>query len=533
MTATPLATPFTTPIRAPLEEGDLTYRPNYRRLADEVEKGRRLDGGTPDWKHVQDEGTRILQEEAKDLRVGAWVVVAKAHLEGWNGALDGLAAFAALVDGFWDVLLPSRPRARVSLVDWLWEGLARALHPRAVAPEDRPTLDALAEAAERLNQLLVERTKQGSDGAGDFRRVVRDALATVVDAPPPAAPQPATIEEVAPAPAPVPRVASPPAVARLPAPALAIDVPAAEAPTSLEHAERVAATLRDPIGSLARHVRELSPQSPLSYRLARVSAWFTIDEAPYVERGRTELRAPPAGDRELLERFARDRAWADLRDASEAALSEHIFWLDVHRYTTLALENLGPAYVAARAAVSREAISFLERVPGLEPLVFSNGTPLANPQTRSWIDRERERRPGGDAHPGGASVLDEQFEKLVESARSRVGTEGEGALSEVLASAQAPRSKPARFLATFAAAKLAMDAGKREAALALFGRLYPEVDATLEAWQPDVCKRFFEGYLEALGGAEEGSSRGRRQAALFRRLLGLDPALAFRYGADK
>ncbi|HEY2514793.1 MAG TPA: type VI secretion system protein TssA, partial [Polyangiaceae bacterium] len=524
-----MKTSFTAPLEGPpVAESDLTYRPAYQQLAEEVEKGRSLAGGTTDWRWVAGEGTRILREEAKDLRAASWVVVALANLEGWPGAAEGLEAYGALLEQFWDSMVPSRPRARATLADWVWEGLTRALRTRALRLEDREAIAVSRGGAARVDQILSERLKLQSEGAGGFRKLVRETLASLPESPPPGPvvedrPEPASAKdenrtEEPMAAAPAPDRASP----------LSLVAPVPVAPTSLDEAERSATELRDPLGALARYVREVAPASPWSYRLGRTSAWLTIEEPPYVERGRTSLRAPAASDRDLLERLAGDGAWAELRDASEAALSEHIFWLDLHRYTALALERLGASFGAAREVVVREALGFLERVPGLEPLAFSNGTPLADPETVSWLDRERAAR-GNGREQGHEGHGDASFAELLSTARSRLGTDTEAALAEVLSAAQALRTTPARFLANLGAARLALEAGKRETALVLYERLYAQVDGTLESWAPAVCRDYFDGYLGALGVVDADSPLRRRRAALFRRLLAIDPGRAFRH----
>ena len=540
MNAAPLSTAFTIPIAgAALPESEFTYRPGYELLSGEVEKAKSVNAVTTDWRLVLAEGTRLLQEEGKDLRVASWVVVASAHVTGWAGALDGVTALAALVEGSWDTMFPARSRGRIASIEWLWDGLGRALRARPAAAGDRATLEALLESAVRVDALLAERLKEQVDGLGAFRKIVRERVASLpeVAVPPPQAPS-------APAPALQERASqespertaspSPPSPALSPRLAPKIDVPVVASTASLEELDSLATPLRDGLRAFAGHERQVAPTSPRGYRLARVSAWFNIEETPLVERGRATIRGPAASDRTAFERLAADGDWSDLLESSEGAFVEHIFWLDPHRYSALALENLGAPYAAARATVVRELVSFLTRVPGIERLQFATGTPFASAECLGWIERERAKS-GGEPAPvsDGADPADRAFQELVEAARARLGSDGEAALAEVLTAANAPRPAPARFDAMLGAARFALDARRRDTALLLFELLYAQVDETLETWQPGACKRLFEGYLEALGEPEEGSSQGHRQADLFRRLLRVDPAAVLRYAPGK
>jgi type VI secretion system protein VasJ len=538
VSAAPLSTVFIAPLSGTaLPESEFTYRPGYELLSTEIEKARSPNAVTTDWRLVLAEGTRLLQEEGKDLRVAAWVVVASAHVTGWAGALDGVTALAALVEGSWDTMFPARPRGRIASIEWLWDSLGRALRGRPAAPGDRATLEALLEGAGRVDALLTERLKEQVDGLGAFRKIVRERIASVpeVAAPPPRAPSPPppasheSASQESPA-----RWTPTPSAALPPPPAPKIDVPVVASAASLEELDRLAGPLRDGLRSFAGYERQVAPTSPRGYRLARVSVWFNIEEAPQVERGRATIRGPAASDRTALERLAADGDWSDLLESSEGAFAEHMFWLDLHRYSALALENLGASYAAARATVVRELVSFLERVPGIERLQFATGTPFASPECLGWLDRERAKGGGGaPAASDGASPADRAFEELVEAARARLGSDGETALGEVLTAANAPRSAPAQFLAKLGAARFALDAGRRETALLLFEQLFEQVDDTLEAWQPGACRRVFEGYLDALGEPEEGATQGGRQTAVFRRLLRVDPALVLRYAPGK
>ncbi len=85
-----------------------------------------------------------------------------------------------------------------------------------------------------------------------------------------------------------------------------------------------------------------------------------------------------------------------------------------------------------------------------------------------------------------------------------------------------------RFRAQLSAAEIAQRAGKGDLSLALLERLLPQVDATLEAWEPDVCARFFETALKVTRAASPDWVD--RQTLLFRRLLQVDPAAALRIG---
>src|ERR1700684_3847119 len=60
-----------------------------------------------DWKEVRSICLDTLQNRSKDLQVGAWLLEACIHLEGFAGLSDGFRVLTALCENFWDTLHPT------------------------------------------------------------------------------------------------------------------------------------------------------------------------------------------------------------------------------------------------------------------------------------------------------------------------------------------------------------------------------------------------------------------------------------------
>jgi type VI secretion system protein VasJ len=489
---------------------DLTYEAPVEQIAAELEKATALTGERPNWGLIARESFRLLREETKDLRIASWWVVAVAQVDGWGPVARAIDTYGALVQQFWPAMYPpiNRLRARAALVSWLWENLARSLAAREVANGDAESLRVLEAGIARLDAAIGERLGEASPSAGALRSVLREKSRTI---PEPAAPLLAASPTMAPAQW---------AAVRVP------DAPeAVAAPSTLDDAQTAADRWRDPLGTLARGARLAAPTSPWPYRLARISAWLTIEGAPAVENGKTFVRGPRGDDRTGLAHLFESGAWEALRDAAEDALLENIFWLDVHRYAALALERLGPAYAAARITVAREAAGVVMRIPVLPSLLFSNGTPFASPETVDWL---LEQRGLSAASEKPRAVATDELEGVIRECEGRIASgQLEEALAQALASTRTA-TVPARFRARLRIAQLAHRSGKGDIAVALLEALLHDIDPTLEAWEPSVCAEVLETLLKALRSLS--SEGGDRQALLFRRLLSLDPAAAMRIG---
>lgn len=147
----------------------------------------------------------------------------------------------------------------------------------------------------------------------------------------------------------------------------------------LDRARQMAQFLRDqPQGYLA------------SYRLMRCVRWDTLTEVPPHEvSGKTRLVAPRAELRSHLKRLLLQKQWPELLERVEAAFAEgaNHFWLDLQYYAFSAQEQAGGEYAQIRDLVATDCGLMLERLPGLDQLTFSDGSPFADDATLEWIAR--------------------------------------------------------------------------------------------------------------------------------------------------
>jgi type VI secretion system protein VasJ len=554
------------PISAETPAGtDLSYDPDFERLVAEIEKLTSLAGELPDWHFVLAECERTLCEKSKDLRVMSWLVAAHAYTSGWSGIATGLAAYAALTRSYWPTLFPpaNRLRARAGQVEWLWGVLAKRVAALPVDAADAPLARSLEPRVAELTAFFAENLKEADPGGGSFRAALRDKLRVLAEAAPPPPP-----------PAPI----APPAgngaasrasaqagtdgtsssmpsgstngangaaraatIAAGPPPAIASVAIDASSLAGLEQTQDAAGALRDPLTTLAHHARRVAPTTAWPYRVLRFSAWLTVERAPDAEGHKTPLRAPKGQDRELLASLHAAGQWDALLEAAEDAVATNILWLDPHRMSAIALEHKGPEFRAARQAVGRETAWFLERVPGLTQLTFSNGTPFASPETIDWLAAEQARftrtAAGTASGSGAGQETSADDAALLASLDERLATgSADEAFAQTLADAERLASPRSRFRAHLAVARQAQTADHLDVAHALYERLLVQVDSTLEQWEPALSAEAIGGFLKVLrllgrnrkGGAAEPETDDRREALLFRRLLALDPHAALR-----
>ena len=125
--------------------------------------------------------------------------------------------------------------------------------------------------------------------------------------------------------------------------------------------------------------------TPHAYRLTRTAAWYEVNELPPATNGQTRISPPNTQVKNLLLDLRNNGDAEALLKAAETRISQFIFWLDLNRLTAEALARLGSRFEKAQDAVCEETAFLLHRLPGLEELSFSDGTPFATPDTKQWL----------------------------------------------------------------------------------------------------------------------------------------------------
>jgi type VI secretion system protein VasJ len=280
---------------------------------------------------------------------------------------------------------------------------------------------------------------------------------------------------------------------------------------------------------LARQARRVAPNSGWPYRFAREAVWLTVESLPEIdEESRTYVRAPRAADVQQIARLAELADWSGLLEASEDALNEHAFWLDLHRYSAEALDRL--AFTEARAAVGRTAAALIQRFPRLLDLQFTGGMAFASTATRAWFEKECGIWGGQAAKSNGAPASD-AIADLLELVRARAASgDAAGGVAVGLRAARQLNGTRECFRARVQLAELALGHGEPGIAKAISEELLSEINPNVESWAPEEagsCYQLFVRSERSLATAAERAPEERVEGIL-KRLLQVDPEAAMR-----
>ncbi|ECE6154463.1 type VI secretion system protein TssA [Salmonella enterica] len=140
---------------------------------------------------------------------------------------------------------------------------------------------------------------------------------------------------------------------------------------------------RETLLKVAGILCERQPDNPLGYRLRRHAIWQNISAAPQTENdGRTPMAAFSSDI--MADYLARE-------SSSDSALWQQVeqslilapYWFDGHALSARIAKGYG--YHDVAEAIKDEVNHFLQRIPALNTLLFSDRTPFLSTSTKRWL----------------------------------------------------------------------------------------------------------------------------------------------------
>ena len=490
------------PITADSPTGeDPGYDDDFQRMREEVNK---LSGADVD--QIVQLAQTLLTHSCKDLRVATYYLWARLHKDGELGLADGLTLLAALVEGYAEIL-PARPNSRKMALEWLASSKvldSLSLYPEVVKAEAERTVAALAWL------------EQGLSSWPENQRPALGALYAALSA----------------------RLAKSGGVDALVPQNSASSEPNNRASGSPAIAPKSGRDLLDGGRALAGYLRE-QPQGWLAaHRLMKSLRWDTLHEPPpQDESGKTRLAAPRGDYRAQLKRSYLQQSWTELLDQVERMYAEGVnhFWLDLQWYLCQALSKQPAPQDSWADIVKRDLGMLLDRLPGVEELRWSDGTPFADETTREWItqhvsgNRAQQWLPVPAATPVSA---DTEILSLEAEAVAQADSGGIDQALAWLAARPGVQTGRQRWLLRLLMARVAEQYGKNDLAV----HLLSELDVTaqrhaLAEWEPELNFEIKARLLKLLRLKAQRSdadkpSLAQRMEALLAALVAIDPVRA-------
>ena len=280
------------------------------------------------------------------------------------------------------------------------------------------------------------------------------------------------------------------------------------------------------IAAAARWLRSQDPTNPASYLMLRGYRWGEL-RASGPSPNWCLLVAAPLETRQNLKRLSLEPDWEKLLEVSEEAMATEAGrgWLDIQRYTLLAMENLGEAYSKASEAVREDLRALLAEYPDLIQSAMDDDTQAASPQTREYFAQQGISSGEGRKAtvPAAEPTPEEMIREAVKKGRHEV------ALALVARQMKMETSGRGKFQWQVEQAQILMQAGRAAVAFPILKEVTTEIfERRLEDWEPAAVVVnplvLYYRCLQELG--VDGDERQRIYATVCR----LDPVRAFELG---
>lgn len=450
------------------EDADLGF------LEDEIMKVGSLAHTDIDWDRVERDSLKILSARSKDLKVLGYLLLALQ--QGGDGERFALSLYLlnAVLESWWPEgwPYPGAPgqRARNKMFTQM---LQRAVKGAANLSFDASVGDGRAYCLSLLTRLqAVAEQQQLPDAAvAELRRAV-DKLPRAQDA----GAGPGADRNAAQAAASAP---DDPAIEGAGSTQAGVAASGAQPSAALGTLTLDPGNERATRQSLLKVADLLTgayPERPLGYQVRRHAIWQNITSVPPTRNGKRSDLAAVSADRvadyqETLEKAPHHELWQRV----EQSLSVSPFWLDGHWLSARVATALGcdSCAEAIRIAVSE----FVERLPQVAELTFSDGSPFLSPKAGDWLWTASAPGQGGAANP-----WDQAYDAARELADRQDLSSALKLLESGLAEAREPR---AQFYWRLASARLMKSAGLVSLADRQIADLKQQLEGlAVEAWEP-------------------------------------------------
>ncbi|MFP2238260.1 type VI secretion system protein TssA [Pseudescherichia vulneris] len=438
---------------------DISYDDDFQLIREEVNK---LSGFNTEL--IATLAEKLLLHGSKDIRVATFYVWARLQQEGESGLAQGLTLLAALLERYSDEVHPRRERPRKAALEWLAGSKVLdtlTLYPEVNKDDFTQTVGALAIIAQVTDgwDISAQPELGALYGALENRMTQSGGMDAVV-------PQTSSSDE------PVRHSAS-----------------TFTANTSGIHSGR---ELMEQAKLLANYLREQPDGWLAGHRLMKSIRWDTLHELPALDaESRTRLMPPKAEYRAQLKRLYLQQSWVELIEQADRMFAESVnhLWLDLQWYLHQALQKAGAPWENWTDIVRNDLRCFLNRMPGLEGLAYSDGTSFADEVTLNWINQHVLDNVDGWGHETESASASAQDDILLlePEAVAIADKDGIDAALGWLNTRPGGDTSRNRWLLRLLMARLAEQYGKNELATHLLNELDTRATSVMLAdWEPEL-----------------------------------------------
>jgi type VI secretion system protein VasJ len=449
--------------------------------------------GIPNWIKIEQLSSQFLQTQSKDYLVAAWLAESWVQRNAMQGLACGLSLLAGMADQFWDTGFPTvlRLRGRRNAILWWVERATKWLEAQHEVTVTTELLAQMSTAAKALDQTLSDKDPDAPSLATLIGFIHRLPVEE-----PPKVEEPATALPAGSAQS-EPNAANSPSNAAIESPlsqtnqtpatttsANTTKLGTLEKPSQINNFDDLGAALRpaqEYTAMLGPALYAFDNSNPLVIHFSRFAARSGIFKLPNATGGKTLISCPPSAIRDAFEKITNSKNPQGIVDFCESRIRTFPFWFDLDYQSFRGFSMMGVAGNLMAHTIAETLLNFMGRLPNIEQLTFSDGTPFASIDTLAWIKRCRQERSG--------SGPTDAFEAVKNTAMMTLG-EGnlEQALTELQTFIDNTRSKRDQFRARVELANILLTERPTADLRALVQPLVEDcTQLQLDQWEPSLA----------------------------------------------
>jgi len=365
----------------------------YSQINDEINKLAIVSSDSiPNWIRIEQLASQFLKNQSKDFLVAAWLAESWCQRYALDGLTAGLLLQAKLSEQFWETGFPTvaRIRGRRNGILWWTDRATDWLESKGDDTITAELSEKLITAANSLDKTLSEKDPDAPSMAtliGHLHRIpveeppkIADDTSTSTntsDQANGASPQPAATQ------------------VNQTAQTKAFSPTSFNKNTQINNFDDLYNALKpaqDYVALIGPALFAFDPSNPLVIHFNRFAGRSSIFLLPKSTTGQTIVSPPPAAILDAFEKIKSSKTSQGLIEFCESRIRTFPFWLDLDCQSARGFGMMGAAGIHMRDTIVDTLLNFLDRLPGIDQLLFSDGTPFANIDTLAWIKRCRQER---------------------------------------------------------------------------------------------------------------------------------------------
>lgn len=446
---------------------DYKYEDAFIFIESEIDKSNSMvEGVSTDWSKVLNDSQILLEKSTKDTKIFCWWIYSIWKQEGVLGLEKALNIFNKLLLTYEDNLFPKSKKVKISSLNWLEELLNKEMLDERGSLLVSTNFESFFSILEELELNFALTIKEDITVFKKLRLAFeRESKAQKAE------------EIVVPIPV-EPKVSQ------------NISVEISEINSSSD-AVKILRTLKKNATLLHNYYRSEDVSDIRSVRLVRFLSWLEIDSLPISEDGKTPLNPPSKTSTDIIDELIEEEKFEEALDSIESLVSLSPFWLYGHFMAFNLLTKMG--HLACALEVKNALISFVKADEKILELSFKDTTPFASIELKNWLTMSMDNVINDSITKNESDEKEQVIEKAYELAKKKKIKDAMELLQNHHVSAVNNEDK---FHWRLAKARLAVEFGKNNVALALLEELKKDIDKySLDEWKPELAAKVFSLYL--------------------------------------